>query len=100
MSDSMGEKVGEKASATVQCVYFGEEKPALKRPPFPGPAGEAIFTTISAEAWQLWLQHQTRLINEKRLSVLAPETQSYLAEQRGKFLAKEGADAAEGFVPK
>lgn len=83
----------------VQCKKLGQQLPGLPQPPFPGPKGQQIFEEISAEAWQQWLQHQTRLINEKRLSVLDPNTKTYLDEQRDRFFNNQNVDQAEGYVP-
>lgn len=37
-----------------------------------------IFENVSKQAWQEWLQHQTTLINEKRLNVFDPEAKNSL----------------------
>ena len=84
---------------TVHCRKYGEELPALTTPPFPGPAGENIMETVSAKAWEEWIEHQKRLINEKHLSVMDPEARKYLTEQREKFLSGGDFDQAEGYVP-
>ena len=84
---------------TIHCQKFNKELEGMARPPFPGPRGEEIYQTTSQLAWQEWLKLQTMLINEKRLSVLDKEAQSYLAEQRDKFLANEDFDKAEGYTP-
>lgn len=84
---------------TVLCRRYGEELEGLTQPPFPGPAGEAIFNTVSARAWSEWTEHQTRLINEKHLNMMDPQARKYLTEQREKFLAGEAFDKAEGYVP-
>lgn len=84
---------------TVFCSRLKQELEGLDRPPFPGPAGQKIFETVSKQAWQDWLKHQTLLINEKRLALTAPETQKYLGEQRDRFLRGEAVDRAEGYVP-
>jgi Fe-S cluster biosynthesis and repair protein YggX len=82
----------------VYCKKYQKELEGLERPPFPGPAGQAVFETVSKAAWQAWLSHQTLLINEKHLKLMEPETQAYLAEQRALFLNNEEVDHAEGFV--
>lgn len=83
----------------VFCRKFEEELEGLERPPFPGPAGEAVFADISKKAWQAWLSEQTMLINEKHLNVLDPETKVYLDEQRERFLSNQAYDRAEGYTP-
>ena len=68
--------------------------------PFPGAKGEEILNTVSKQAWQEWLKHQTTLINEKRLNVFEPEAKKFLEEQREKFLSNdETVEKAEGWKP-
>jgi len=86
-------------SETVHCQKYNKELEKLARPPFPGKRGEAIFQTLSKQAWLEWVKLQTMLINEKRLNVLDPETQKYLAEQRDKFLSNQEHDHASGYTP-
>jgi Fe-S cluster biosynthesis and repair protein YggX len=83
----------------VQCRRLKQELEGLDAPPFPGPAGQRIFETVSKRAWDEWLAVQTRLINEKHLNMMEPEARKYLSEQREKFLAGEDAEDAEGYVP-
>ncbi len=85
---------------TVLCRKYQQELEGLARPPYPGERGKALFDTVSKRAWQEWLQHQTMLINEKRLSVLEPSTQTYLQDQLEKFLSNQPFDRAEGYTPK
>lgn len=68
-------------------------------PPMPGERGQDIFDSVSKQAWQEWMQHQTMLINEKRLNMMDANDRSYLDEQREKFLSDEEVDQAEGYVP-
>ena len=84
---------------TVFCRKYKEELPGLAQPPFPGPRGEYIFNNISQKAWAAWLDHQTMLINEKRLNMMDMEARNYLAEQREKFLSGDDYDTAEGYIP-
>ena len=84
---------------TVFCRKYKEELPGLEQPPFPGPKGEDIFNNVSQKAWEAWLNHQTMLINEKRLNMMDKDSRNYLNEQRDKFLSGDEYDAAEGYVP-
>ena len=84
---------------TVFCRKYQKDMEGLDAPPFPGAAGQDIFEHVSKQAWADWLAHQTRLVNEKRLSLMAPETRSYLAEQRQLFLSNQQVDQAEGYKP-
>lgn len=83
----------------VHCKKLGKELEGLDNPPFPGPKGQNIFENISKEAWSEWLEHQTRLINEKHLNMMDMTARTYLNEQRDKFLNGEKIDEAEGYVP-
>lgn len=85
-------------SRTVYCIKLKKDAPGLLRTPYPGEKGLWIYNHISQEAWSMWQQHQTRLINEKHLSLLVPETRQYLTEQMEKFMGGEDYDKAEGYV--
>lgn len=86
-------------SRTVFCRKYQKEMEGLDFPPLPGEKGKDIFDNVSKQAWQEWQEHQTMLINEKHLSMMAPESRKYLQEQMMKFLSNEGHDKAEGYVP-
>lgn len=83
----------------VQCVKLGKEAEGLDSPPFPGEKGQKIFDSVSKEAWQLWQQRQTMLINEHRLSVVDPEAREYLEQQMQLFLFEDGGEIPQGYVP-
>lgn len=85
-------------SRTVVCKKYKTELEALDRPPFPGPKGQEIVDNISKKAWLEWQEHQTRLINEKHLSMVDPEARKFLAEQQEKFFNNEDFEQAEGYV--
>lgn len=84
----------------VFCSKLNCEAEALTAPPFPGPLGEKIATHISKEAWGMWLNHQTMLINEYRLNVVDPESKTFLKTEMENFLFGHGSQAPKGFVPK
>ena len=86
-------------SRIVQCQKLGKKAPGLEQPPYPGELGERIYDSISSEAWQLWIQHQTMLINEYRLNLLELEARKFLKTQMENFLFGQGADKPAGFVP-
>jgi Fe-S cluster biosynthesis and repair protein YggX len=83
----------------VHCKKLNKELEGLDAAPFPGPKGQDIYENISKQAWQDWLEHQTRLINEKRLNMMDMTARTYLNEQRNKFLSGAEFDEAEGYVP-
>jgi Fe-S cluster biosynthesis and repair protein YggX len=70
----------------VQCVKLKKEAEGLVHSPLPGELGQKIYEQISHEAWQLWLAHQTILINEYRLSMLDPKAHLFLAQEMNHFL--------------
>ncbi len=84
---------------TVNCVVLNRETEGLNFPPYPGEFGKRIFETVSKEAWDSWLKHQTMLVNENRINALDPEARKYLRTQCESFLFGDGADMPEGFVP-
>ncbi len=85
---------------TVKCIKLNQELEALDRAPYPGELGQRILANVSKEAWQLWLDHQTMLINENNLSMMDSSAQSYLKEQMEKFFfSSEGADKIQGYTP-
>lgn len=84
----------------VKCAKLGEELEGLEEPPFPGPEGERIYRHISKKAWEMWLAHQTILINEYRLVSFDPKAREFLAREREKFLFGEGSELPESFTPR
>ena len=83
----------------VNCVKLGRAAEGLERPTYPGELGKRIFDSVSKEAWQAWLRHQTMLVNENRLNLADQKARKYLAEQMEKHFFGDGADAAAGYVP-
>lgn len=83
----------------VECVKLKKHAKGLDKPPYPGAFGQKIYDMISKEAWQLWLEHQTMLINEFRLSMLDPKAREFLRQETEKFLFGEGSAKPAGYVP-
>ena len=68
--------------------------------PVPSIASSSAATPrASKEAWQFWLEHQKRLVNENRLSLADPKARKYLATQMEEHFFGAGADAVQGYVP-
>lgn len=86
-------------SRTVNCVKLGRQAEGLERPPYPGELGQRIYQSVSKEAWNQWLQHQTMLINEYRLTPMDPKSRKFLEEQMEQFFFGGGVQAPEGYVP-
>ena len=86
---------------TLFCIKLNKELEALDRAPYPGELGRKILKNISREAWQMWLDHQTMLINENNLNLFEASSQSYLKEQMEKYFFDSGnLDSIEGYIPK
>jgi len=83
----------------IQCVFLKREAPGLDRPPFPGEMGKRIYENVSKEAWERWLNHQTMLLNEYRMTPIEPKARKFLEEEREKFLFGAGSQAPEGYRP-
>src|SRR5919108_591847 len=66
----------------VKCVKLDKESEGLAQAPYPGELGQRIYAHVSKEAWQMWLRHQTMLINEYRLTPLDPKTPTALDSKR------------------
>jgi Fe-S cluster biosynthesis and repair protein YggX len=86
-------------SRLVNCAKLHKEAEGLSQPPFPGELGNKIYAGISIEAWAMWLEHQTMLINEYRLSMLDPKAREYLKVEMEKFLFSEGGEKPAGYMP-
>ena len=86
-------------SRMVNCAKLGKQAEGLPAPPYPGELGKRVYLTISKEAWQQWMGHQTILINENRLSAIDPKAQAFLKEEMEKFLFGEGSEMPKEFVP-
>ena len=55
----------------VFCQKLQKEAAPMSFAPVPGELGQRILENISQEAWQQWIKHQTMLINEKHLNMMA-----------------------------
>ncbi len=83
----------------VLCRKLKQELEGLAFPPFPGPRGQAVFESVSKEAWQQWLKHQTMLINENRLNLMDAQAQKFLADQLEKYLSGDDYERPQGWTP-
>lgn len=83
----------------VNCAKLKKEAPGLERIPYPGALGQRIYETISAEAWAMWINHQTMLINEYRLSMLDSKARAFLVTEMEKFLFGDGSEKPGGYTP-
>lgn len=83
----------------VECVKLGREAEGLDRPPYPGELGKRVYENVSKEAWQMWLNHQTMLINEYRLTPVDPKARKFIEQEMERFFFGEGSNRPEGYVP-
>ncbi len=83
----------------VNCVKLGREAEGLKVPPYHGELGKKIYEQVSQEAWQIWLRHQTMLINEYRLSPIDPRHRKMLEEEMEKFFFGEDSAVPMSYIP-
>ena len=87
--------------STVYCVKLNKESEGLDRAPYPGELGKKILDSVSKDAWQMWLDHQTMLINENSLNLFDESSQSYLKEQmENYFFSEQDIDQIKGYIPK
>ena len=84
---------------TIQCLHLKKQAEGLDFQPYPGELGKKIYAGISKEAWQLWMKHQTMLVNENRLNLADQRARQYLARQMELFFFGEGVEQPAGYVP-
>lgn len=82
----------------VDCVVLGRPAEGLDYVPYPGPLGQRIYAQVSKEGWQRWVDHQTMLINEYRLTPIEPKARQLLVAEMEKFLFGSGAAKPKEFV--
>jgi len=86
-------------SRMVNCIMLKAEAEGLDYAPYPGELGQKIYDSVSKEAWQRWLGHQTMLINEYRLTPIEPEARKFLETEMEKYFFGEGSSAPKEYVP-
>ena len=85
----------------INCIKLNKQLEGLERAPYPGELGKKILNSVSKEAWQMWLDHQTMLINENNLNLFEESSQKYLKEQMDKyFFSDDDVDQIQGYVQK
>ena len=83
----------------IQCHKLKREAQGLDYPPYPGELGARIWREISRDAWAMWLDIQTRLVNENHLTLADPDARKFLAERMQAFLFDDQDVEAQGYVP-
>lgn len=84
---------------TLFCQKLNQHSEGLATPPCPGNLGQRIFENISKQAWQSWIEHQTKLINEYRLNLMEAKSRQFLLEEMEKFLFGSGSAPPPGYIP-
>lgn len=84
----------------VFCKKLGKELAGLAFIPFDDELGNRIHKEISAEAWQMWLEHSKMLINEYRLDLMSEQAFHFLHERCEAFLFGEGSALPADYQPK
>ena len=85
-------------SRKVHCVKLDKEAEGLNAVTYPGELGKRIYEQVSQEAWQMWLSHQTMLINEYRLTPIEPKAREFLEDEMEKFFFGGGSEKPKDFV--
>lgn len=81
----------------VNCVLLKKEAEGLDYQPYPGELGKRIFENVSKAAWSQWLEHQTMLINENRLTPIEPKSRAFLVAEMEKFFFGSGSEKPKDF---
>ena len=83
----------------VTCAKLGATLPGLPYKPFNDELGQRIYESISADAWQEWVEHSKKIVNEYRLDLTQKKAHEVLKEQCELFLFGEGALPPPDYVP-
>ena len=86
-------------SRTVFCQKLNQEGPGLAYQTWPGELGKRVFENISQQAWDMWVNHQTMLINEYRLNPMDPKAKEMIVSEMEKFLFGDGSELPADYVP-
>ena len=84
----------------VTCVKLQRELPGLDEKPWPGPLGQRIYDTVSAEAWAMWEERMKMILNEYRLMPWQKDAQDLMARYMEEFFfGTVNAAPPPGYVP-
>lgn len=86
-------------SRTIYCSYLKKECEGLDFQLYPGELGKKIYNEISKEAWALWMNKQTMLINERKLNMMDAQHRKLLEDEMLNFLFEGKEIHIEGYVP-
>jgi Fe-S cluster biosynthesis and repair protein YggX len=82
----------------VQCIKLGKELEGLDKPPIKGELGQRVFENVSKEAWKMWVEHSTMIVNEYRLELGTPHATKVWLTELERFFFGEGSSKPEGYV--
>jgi Fe-S cluster biosynthesis and repair protein YggX len=82
----------------VHCEKLGIDAEGLSSPPFDSILGQRIYLHISQKAWAMWINHQTMLINEYKLSMIEKKSRDFLMQEMEKFLFGGDAEKPPGYT--
>ena len=82
----------------VHCQLLNQNLEGLTFQTWPGELGRRIYENISQQVWKQWMNHQTMLINEHRLSPLNPEHRKFIEGEMEKFFFGSGSAKPQGYV--
>jgi Fe-S cluster biosynthesis and repair protein YggX len=83
----------------VKCIKLGQELPGIVYKPFNNELGQKIYDNVSQQAWMMWLEYSTRIVNEFHLDPGSQEGQKLLLEQAEEFFFGSGGQNPPEYVP-
>ncbi|AWK14680.1 oxidative damage protection protein [Candidatus Fukatsuia symbiotica] len=86
-------------SKIIYCTFLKEEAERQDFQIYPGEIGERIYNEISKQAWAQWINKQTMLINEKKLSMMNLADRQLLEKEMCNFLFEGQEIHIAGYVP-
>lgn len=78
-----------------KCKRCNGSEPRLDFQPWPGAIGARVLEEICGNCWKEWMGVQTKIINEYRINVLAPEHASAVRDQMEVFFGFKEAPPGE-----
>lgn len=87
-------------SRLVKCVKLGQELPGMVYKPFANELGQRIYDHVSQQAWTMWLEYSTRIVNEFRLDLGSAAGQKLLLEQAEQYFFGSGGEEPPDYVPR
>jgi Fe-S cluster biosynthesis and repair protein YggX len=100
------------ASHMVYCVKLQKQAPGIDADDLQGQVAldmvesvggkelrQRVYENVSQEAWELWKERLTMLMNEQRLDMMDPQTDAFIRQQMEAFFFGEGAALPPGYVP-